>query len=252
MMKSLARVSLFAVCAAVWAAQVQAQTADEVIEKHLAAMGGRAALAKLESRIATGSIAISTQGADLAGPLEIDLKAPNKSRTLITLDLSQYGGAQMVIDQRCDGKTAYASNSVQGDREITGNQLQNMLNASFPTPLLKYKEAGAKVELAGKDKVGNRPVFVLLYTPKAGSASRQFIDAETYQVVRTIVTVDMAELGGEVEQTTDFSDYRDVDGVKVPFSVKVTNSAQTITITLTKVEQNKPIDDAMFSRPAVR
>lgn len=251
-MRSVVRMSMLTVFVALFAAQAQSQTADEVIEKHLAAMGGRAALAKLESRIATGSVAISTQGADLSGPLEIDLKAPNKSRTLIKLDLSQYGGAEMVIDQRCDGKTAFASNSVQGDREISGNQLQNMLNASFPTPFLKYKEAGAKVELTGKDKVGTRAVYVLQYTPKAGSVSRQFFDAETFLLVRTIMKVDMGELGGEVEQTTDVSDYRDVDGVKVPFSVTVTNAVQTITITLSKVEHNKPIDEAMFSRPAVK
>jgi outer membrane lipoprotein-sorting protein len=251
-MRAVARLSLLAVLAALWTAQVQAQTADEVIEKHLAAMGGRDALAKLESRIATGSIAISTQGADLAGPLEIYLKAPNKSRSYIRLDLSQYGGAEMAIDQRCDGKTAFASNNLQGDREITGNQLQNMLNASFPTPLLKYKETGAKIELAGKDKVGSRVVYVLQYTPKTGSAAKQFFDAETYLLLRTVMRVDMADLGGEVEQTTDVSDYRDVDGVKVPFSVTVANSAQTITITLSKVENNKPIDEAMFSRPAIK
>lgn len=58
--------------------------------------------------------------------------------------------------------------------------------------------------------------------------------------------------GGEIEQTVDLSDYRDVDGVKGPFTVKVSNPAQTVTISLTKVEHNKPIDDAMFARPAVR
>lgn len=237
---------------ALWAVQAQGQTADEVVEKNLAAMGGRGALAKLESRIATGSVAISTEGADLAGPLEIYLKAPNKSRTLIRLDLSQFGAAEMVIDQRCDGKTAVASNSLQGDREITGNQLQNMLNASFPTPLLKYKEAGAKVELVGKEKVGSREAYLLLYTPKTGSGSRLFVDAETWLLLRAVVKVESPELGGEVEQTSDMSDYRDVDGVKVPFAVAVVNPAQRITITLTKVEHNKPIDETMFSRPAVK
>jgi outer membrane lipoprotein-sorting protein len=237
---------------ALWVVQAQAQTANEVVEKNLAAMGGRGALAKLESRIATGSVAISTEGADLAGPLVIYLKAPNKSRTLIRLDLSQSGMAEMVIDQRCDGKTAFASNSLQGDREISGNQLQNMLNASFPTQLLKYKEAGARVELVGKEKVGSREAYVLLYTPKTGPASRLFVDAETWLLLRAVVRVESLELGGEVEQTSDMSDYREVDGVKVPFAVAIVNPPQRITITLTKVEHNKPIDEAMFSRPAVK
>jgi outer membrane lipoprotein-sorting protein len=252
-MNASARWLLLALFGALGVLQAQAQTEVEVVEKNLAAMGGRGALAKLETRIATGSVAISTEGSELAGPLVIYLKAPNKSRTLIRLDLSQFGAAaEMVIDQRCDGTTAIASNSLQGDREITGNQLRNMLNASFPTPLLKYKEAGAKVELAGKEKVGSREAFVLLFTPKTGSASRLFVDAETWLLLRAVVKVESPELGGEVEQTSDMSGLQEVDGVKVPFAVAVVNPAQRITIPLTKVEHNQPIDETMFSRPAVK
>jgi outer membrane lipoprotein-sorting protein len=238
--------------AAPWAVQAHAQTADEVVEKYLAAIGGRAALVKLQSRIAIGTIVLSAQGADVAGPIEIYTKAPNKTRTYFRLDLSQLGSGEMVVDQRCDGKTAFASNSLQGDREISGNQLQNLLNATFPTPLLNYKEAGAKIELTGKDKVGTREVYVLQYTPKAGSPSKQYVDAETYLLLRTVTKVDVPAAGGEIEQTNDLADYREVDGVKVPFTINIVSSAQTLAITLTKVEHNKPIDDAMFSRPAVK
>jgi hypothetical protein len=64
--------------------------------------------------------------------------------------------------------------------------------------------------------------------------------------------VDVPELGGEIEQTTDISDYRSVDGFKVPFVTKVTNSAQVITITFDKVEHDTPIVDSMFSKPAAK
>jgi outer membrane lipoprotein-sorting protein len=243
--KSLAMMTFVALCAV----QAHAQTADDVIEKHLAAMGGRAALAKLESRTSTGSISISAQGADLGGSIEIYNKAPNKSRSYFRIDMSQFGAGEMVVDQRCDGKTAFASNSMQGDREITGAQLQGMLNATFPSPLLGYKDAGAKAELIGKDKLGDRAVYVVQFTPKAGPASKQYFDADTYLIVRTVTKMDVPEMGGEIEQTSDLSDYRDVDGVKIPFKVNVFSSMQTITVTLSKVEHNKPIDDAMFSRP---
>jgi len=75
----------------------------------------------------------------------VSVKAPNKSRTVIKLDLSQFGAAQMVIRPAVHGKTAYVSNSMQGDREVTGSQLQAMLNESFPTPLLNYKAAGRRL-----------------------------------------------------------------------------------------------------------
>ena len=241
-----------AVITLTWASSVRAQTADEVVEKHLAALGGRAALSKVTTQVSSGTVSISAQGADFGGPITISRKAPNKARTYMTLDLSAMGGSEMVVDQRCDGKTAYASNSLQGDREITGGQLQTMLNASFPSPLLTYKDAGAKVELQGPDKVGTRAVVVLLYTPKAGPATRMFFDAETFLLARAVTKVDVPEAGGEIEQTSDLGDYRAVDGIKVPFSVTVSSPTQTVAITLSKVEINATLDDAMFSRPVVK
>jgi len=247
-----AKWSVLAAAAMLVATTAGAQTSDEVIEKHLAAMGGRAAMSKITTQIATGTVTISVQGNDLVGALEVYHKAPNKARTYFKLDLSALGAGEMTVDQRCDGKTAYASNSMQGDREITGDQLQAMLNATFPTPLLDYKEAGAKVELTGKEKIEGRDAHVLVYTPKAGPASRQYFDAETFMLVRSVSKVNVPEMGGEVEQTTDVSDYREVEGMKVPFVVKVATPMQGIAIALTKVEHNKSIDDAMFSRPAAK
>lgn len=229
-----------------------AQTPDEIVEKHLAAMGGRAALAKLTSQVASGTIAIQAQGADLGGTIEISKKAPNKSRTLMRIDLSSVGGSEMVVDQRCDGKTAFASNSLQGDREITGPQLQNMLNASFPSSLLNYKETGAKIELLGRETAGAKPVLVLQYTPASGPALKLYLDANTYLVSRTVVKLSLPEAGGDIEQSTDVTDYRAIDGVQTPFSVSITGAGQAITITLAKVEYNVALDDAVFSRPGVK
>jgi hypothetical protein len=246
---------LFAVMAAavvVSAPCALAQTADEIVEKHLAAQGGRAALAKLTSEVASGTIAIQAQGADLGGTIEIAKKAPNKARTLMRIDLSSVGGSELVIDQRCDGKTGFASNSLQGDREMTGEQLQHMLNATFPSPLMNYKEAGAKIEVAGRETVGAKPTIVLLYTPAAGPVSKLYLDAETYLLTRQTVKLNVPEAGGAVEQTTDVGDYRLIDGVQTPFSVTVTGAGQLITITLAKVEYNPALDDAVFSRPAAK
>ena len=231
-----------------WAGAAQAQTADEAVEKVLGAMGGRAALAKLTSRVATGAISVSTQGVDIGGTIELTYKAPNKARSLMKLDLSAVGGAELVVDSRCDGKTAFVIDSRTGEREITGNQLENMLNASFPSPFLNYKEAGAKVEVAGKEKLGEKDAIVLVYTPKTGSVSRLYFDPQTWQLIRSAGKVNIPEAGGEIEQTTDPSDYREVDGVKLPFTLVVNSPAQTVTIRLQKVEHNKPLDDALFSR----
>jgi hypothetical protein len=227
-----------------------AQTADEVIEKHLAAIGGREALGKITSRAMTGTIALSTPAGEVSGSIQLFTKVPNKSRSLIKVDLTQFGVGELVVDQRFDGTVGYVLDSMQGNRDITGNMLDNMRNNAFPTPLLTYKAAGAKVELIGKEKVGNRDAFVIQLTPKAGSSSKQFFDAETYMLLKTLTTINVPQLGQDVEQVGEFSEYRAVDGVKVPFTIKSTNPVQAFTITVSSVEHNKAIDDASFVKPA--
>ncbi len=225
-----------------------AQTADEVVEKYLAAIGGRAALEKLTSRSTAGTMTLSLPNGPVSGSIEILNQRPNKTRTLTKLDLSSLGAGQVTREQRFDGMTGYILDSLQGNREITGNQLENLKNTGFPTPLLTYKERGASVELAGKEKVDGRDTYVLLFKPKTGSVARQFIDAETYLPARIVIKVDTPETG-EVEQTTDLSDYREVDGIKVPFTIKVSTAGQGFTIAVSKVEHNVKIDEAVFSKP---
>ena len=81
------------------AVYLQAQTADEIVERSLTAQGGRAALSKLTSRVSTGTIAVSTPGGDVTGTVELYNKAPNKSRSLVKIDLSNFGLGQVTQDQ---------------------------------------------------------------------------------------------------------------------------------------------------------
>jgi outer membrane lipoprotein-sorting protein len=222
------------------------QTADEVVEKHLAALGGRAALGKLTSRKSTGTVTIGTPNGDISGPIEVYSKPPNKTRAYMHLDLSALGMSdKMILEQKFDGTAGWMLNSMQGNTAIVGNQLHNMRNNMFPSPLMSYKTAGTKIEVLPKEQVGGKEAIVLLVTPKEGSVARVFMDAETYLIMRAIAKVNSPELG-EFEQTSEPSDYRDVDGVKVPFLQKNTSPVQSITIRFDKIEHNVPVDDAMF------
>lgn len=226
-----------------------AQTADDVVEKYLAAIGGRAALAKITSRSTTGTITLTLPNGPVSGTIEVLNQQPNKVRSVTKLDLTSVGAGQLTREQRFDGTIGYVLDNLQGNREITGDLLENLKNATFPTPLLAYKERGATVELAGKEKVDGRDAYLLLFKPKVGPVVRNFIDAETYLPARIVVKLDVPEAGGEVEQTSDLSDYRVVDGIKIPFAIKV-STAQSFTVTVVKVEHNVKIDETLFSRPA--
>jgi hypothetical protein len=225
-----------------------AQTADEIVEKHLAALGGREALGRVQTRVSTGKVTVTTPVGDLAGTVEAFAKAPDKSRTLIKVDVSALGAGIVTNDQRFDGTGGYVIDTLNGNRDITGSQLDALRNNGFPTAWLDYKTRGHAVSLAGKEMVGDRSAFVLDVTPKTGPKARSWVDAETFLVLKTSVTVDAPPIG-PLEQIMEFGDYRTVDGVKVPFLVKSINATQTVTGILTEVKHNVEIDESSFKKP---
>ncbi len=232
-----------------FAAASRAQTADEIIEKHVSALGGREALSKLSSRVMSGTVAVSSPAGDIPGSIEIYSKVPNKTRTFMKLDLKDFGIGEMLFDQRFDGTSGYIIDSINGNRDITGNQLENMRNAAFPTAFLKYRAAGITAELAGQEMVGDRDARILILRPRTGSESKHYLDVETHLLLKLVIKIDLPQMG-EVEQVSEFSDYREVDGVKVPYAMKIINPAQTLTIKFATVEHNKELDDTMFARPS--
>ena len=242
--KSVALVAIFLLAAQA----ASAQTAEEVIEKSITAMGGRAALEKIKTRVTTGTLTIGTPAGDIAGTVEMYGAAPNKQRTVIKADLSQFGAGQLVIDQRFDGTTGYAMDTMQGNREITGSQLDNMKAQGFPHPFLSYKANGASVKLGPNEQVLGKDMFVLTFEPASGPPIKQYIDAATFLPARTIITAEVPQMG-KIEQMVDPSDYREQDGVKVAHKMTLTNAMQSITMTFTKVENNVAIDEKMFVKP---
>jgi outer membrane lipoprotein-sorting protein len=227
----------------------RAQTPDEIIEKHLAAIGGRDALAKLTSRRSVATITIATPMGDIPGTAEFDAKGPNKSRVYLQLDASAMGMTDKItIDQKFDGTNGVSQNSTNPDADLTPNQLDNMRNNVFPTSLLTYKALGYKMELLPKEQVNGKDAFVIRATPKAGSVTKLYFDAVSYMLVKSVATINMSAAGGDVEQTSEQSDFRKVDGIMLPFLVVRSDPSQTATIKFTKIEHNVALDDKIFSK----
>src|SRR5262245_16958739 len=130
-MRAIHRGVLFGTLLLMGAAAASAQTTptvDEIIEKNIAAEGGRQALAKVTSRSATGTINLPTPGGDITGKIEVQNEAPNKTHSLVTIDLSAVGGGTAVVDERFDGASGYSMDSMQGNSAITGSRLENLRN----------------------------------------------------------------------------------------------------------------------------
>ena len=200
----------------------------------------------------TGTVTLSLPiGGDATGSIEIYNLAPNKARTLIRVDLSALGVGQITQDQRLDGTAGYAIDSLQGNREITGDQLASVKN-NFPTPFLNYKENGT-VELQGKEKVGDRDAYVLVGKPKEGPSVRLYLDAESYLPIKSVAKINVPQLGQESEQITELSDFRAVDGVQYAHGIKLKVSVAgqdfEFGIKVKEIKHNLPIEDSKFAKP---
>ncbi|HUR19886.1 MAG TPA: hypothetical protein VMZ90_03705 [Vicinamibacterales bacterium] len=238
--------SLLLIPAFTGAAFGQALTADQIIEKYLTAVGGREALAKVTSRRATGTVSVPTPAGPLGGPLEMVAKGPNKMRVEMRIDTTPAGGpGEMVITQMFDGTTGWAVNSLQGETPYEGDQLEGARNNFFPSPMLKYKELGMTPTLEASQQVNGKAAHVILFTPKTGPAERMFFDADSFLIVRTSTSATLPGVG-KTEVISDLSDYRTVDGIKVPFIMSQSAGEQKITMTFTKIENNVTLDDSLF------
>lgn len=215
-------------------------TADQILDKYVQAMGGKTAIEKQTSRVSKGSFEIPAVGA--TGTAEIFEKAPNKSAAII--NIPGFG----VVQEGFDGKTAWAQDPQSGLREKAGAELgAAKLDGEFYKPI-KLKQLYPKIVVKGKDKVGDKDVYVVEATPTESSTETWYFDAQSGLLLR----LDAEREGPQGKQAiqTFLEDYKDIDGVKLPLSVRQVTPQFTITIKIEDVKSNVPIDDAKFKKPA--
>ena len=215
-------------------------TVDQILDKYVQAIGGKAAVEKQTSRIAKGSFEIPAFGA--SGTAEIYAKAPNKTAT--TINVAGYGVVQEVFD----GKTGWSSDPQNGLREKSGAELAaTKLDAEFHKSI-KLKQLYPKIVVKGTDKVGDKEVYVVEGTPAESSAETWYFDTQTGLILREDAERESPQ--GKQAIQVFLEDYRDVDGVKMPFSIRQVTSAFTLNIKMDEIKNNVPVDDAKFNKPA--
>ncbi len=101
------------------------------------------------------------------------------------------------------------------------------------------------MQLSGNEKILDKDAFVLVFQPPSGPPIKQYVDAATFMPLRTVIKATVPQFG-EVEQNADPSDFRDLDGVKVPYKLQIQSSVQGLTMTFTKIEQNVTVDEKLF------
>jgi outer membrane lipoprotein-sorting protein len=211
-----------------------AQTVDEVVAKNIAAKGGEAKLKAIDTLRQTGTINLQGQTAQIMTAA----KRPNLSRQEISIMGTKL---TMVFD----GTKAWMLNPMVGPDpiEMPAEQAEMIKDqADIDGPLMDYKTKGSTVELVGLEDVDGKKAYHLRISRKGLPPQEVFIDSTTNLDVKAVTVVP-----GSGTMEVLFSDYRSVDGMMVPFSVKSTAAGMTISeLKLDKVEFNVTLPPDTF------
>jgi len=218
---------------------VSLPTLDQILDKFTESSGGKAAIEKITSRYVKGTFEIPSMGA--SGTVEIYAKAPSKSYTLI--DVPGFG----MIQQGYDGTVAWEDNPMTGPRDLAGSELAARKRDVDFYRELHFKELYPQMVVKGKEKVGEREAYLVEATPAEGKPEKMFFDAENGLLIRFDAERESPQ--GVALLETYLEDYRDVDGVKTPFTIRQVNPTFSMTIKFGELKNNIEIDDSKFAKP---
>lgn len=215
-------------------------TTEQVIAKYEQAIGGRAAYEKLKSRVMKGTQIISD---GTALPLEVYRVAPSKMVAIITTK----GGPVM---SGYDGSTGWVKNQ-RGQREMSGAQLSQMKRSAEFLGDFKLREMYPGLVVVGKEKIGERDAYVVASQVANNRTEKLYFDTETGLLLRLLAITQT--LLAPLPEQTDFEDYREVDGVKLPFTVRQSfvDPWTGWTRKFTEVKHNVPVDETKFNMPSL-
>ena len=213
--------------------------ADELIQKYVNAIGGQAAIDKIKSRTATGTF-MTANGA--TGTYEL-MQSSDKGYEHFTM---QRGS----MERGLSGNAGWEKNQ-QGVRDLGGHDLDVLKSTALLSRNLRLKEQYTRLRTAGRDKVGDRDAYVVLAATADNQTERLYFDVETGLLLRRMTF--LRTIVGTIPEQTDFEDYRDVDGVKLPFTIRVSSvdaGNPYIVRKLTEIKLNAPVDNSKFNKPS--
>src|SRR6476646_893260 len=217
---------------------VYSQTVDEIISKHLDAVGGKEKLSGLTSVSMEGTIEVMGQ----SGTTKTTILNGKGSRSE-----SEIGG-QQVVNVYTD-KGGLQINQFAGmtdPQALSDEQYKAGEDQIYVEPFLDYAARGGKAELVGQEKVGTVNAHKIKYTNKDGAITTYYIDPTSFQVIQ--VSVVSNNMGQQVEVKSTYSDFQKTDyGLVVPHSIDIDFGGQfTVTSKLQKVDVNQPVDAYIF------
>lgn len=212
--------------------EVSRQKAKDVIENYLTAIGGREALSNVEDR--TTIMRGTTMGQSLT--MIVKQKAPNKMRQ----EVKAGGMEQLVL---FDGEKGVMK---AGDQKIdvTAKELEQLKVEASLNLLLDPENFGVKIFYEGEEKVNDANVYKIKFTLPSGIRWFEYFDASTGLKIKE--EKEMQTKMGLIQQTVNYDNYTDVDGIKYPFKITQSVAGQIIDVTVSSIKINKGLSDDLF------
>lgn len=209
---------------------------EPILEKYVTALGGSAAIQKIKTRVEKGS-------ADIGGkqfPIDVYAEAPDKRVSVMHLP---------------NGESVTAFNGSVGWLSVPGRPTHWMsspdaegahLDAEFYLPL-RIKQIFSEVKVGGQEKIEGKDTTLVLGIREGKPPVKFYFDTASGLLVRVLRYADTA-LGLNPTQI-DYADYRDADGVKIPYRWTIARPSGRFTIQVEQVQQNAAIDASRFTAP---
>ncbi len=210
-------------------------TAEQVVEDYLNAIGGRAKINGIKDMQSTSSMQL--QG------MAFGIKTFQKDRNKYAVEMTMNG--QVMNKQLYDGTQGIMSSMGQVEN-LEGESLNDLKEQAIFCKEATYKTAGYKFELKGIQEVNGSNAYVIDVERPDGKKTTEFYDAKTSLKVREISAGKGAD-GSPTVQTVDMTDYKEVNGVKLPHGMTVSGAFPVpFKVTVSEIKLNAGVEEAVF------
>jgi photosynthetic reaction center cytochrome c subunit len=215
---------------------VNAPPAELIITKYVEAIGGTAALQKVNTREEKGTINVS--GRNL--PIEILSRTGGKQLTVIHLP----NGDSVTAYDGASGWTSAPNRPVREIPSVEVASAQAEVDLQLP---LHMKQLFNEVKTTATEKIGDRDTYVVAGMNSGEVTGKFYFDKDTGYLLR-ILRYTKSPLGRNPTQI-DYADYRSRDGLKIPFQLTIARPNSRLVVQLEDAKFNVPLNDTKFARP---